>query len=56
MISVRIDDISNRLYAVVFKIYVRGFWFIVTAFFNNIYVITIKQFRKMDPKCFFFNF
>ena len=47
MIFVRIDNISNRLYAGVFKICAKGFWFSVTALFNNIYVITIKQFSKL---------
>ena len=41
MIFVRIDNISNRLYAGVFKICAKGFS--VAAVFNNIYVITIKR-------------
>ena len=45
MIFVRIDNISNRLYAGVFKIYAKSFS--VTAPFNNIYVITIKQFSQL---------
>ena len=35
---------SNRLYAGVFKIYVKGFRISATAFFNNIYIIVIKRF------------
>ena len=46
MIFVRIDNISNRLYAGVFKICTKGFWFSATALLNNIYVITIKQFSQ----------
>ena len=42
MIFVRIDNISNRMCADVFKICAKGFWFSATALFNNIYVITIK--------------
>ena len=44
MISVRIDNITNWLDTGIFKIYDKGFWFSTTAFFNNSYVITIKQF------------
>ena len=43
MIFLRIDNISNRLHASIFKICAKGFWFSATALFNNIYVITIKQ-------------
>ena len=46
MISVRNDNISDRLYTGVFKIYAKGFWFSTTAFFNNIY-IAIKQFCQL---------
>ena len=45
MIFVRIDNISNRLYAGVFKIYVKSFS--VTALFNNIYVLPTKQFSQL---------
>ena len=45
MIFVRIDNISNRLYAGIFKICAKGFWFSATALLNNIYVI-IKQFSQ----------
>ena len=45
MIFVRIDNISNRRYTGVFKICAKGFS--VTALFNNIYVITIKQFSQL---------
>ena len=47
MIFVRIDNISNRLYASVFKIFAKGFWSGATALFNNIYVVTIKQFNPL---------
>ena len=41
MIFVRINNISNRLYAGVFKICAKGFS--VTALFNNIYVILLNS-------------
>ena len=47
MIFVRIGNISNRLYAGVFKICPKGFWFSATALFNSIYVVTIKQFSQL---------
>ena len=39
MIFVRIDNISYRMYASVFKVCAKDFWFIATALSNNIYVI-----------------
>ena len=47
MIFVTIGDISNRLYTGGFKISAKGFWFSVTALFNNIYVITFKMIRQL---------
>ena len=47
MIFVRTDNISSRLYAGVFKICAKGFWFSATAISNSIYVTTIKQFSQL---------
>ena len=47
MIFVGIDNISNIMYAGVFKICAKGFWFSSSAFFNNIYVITSKKFSQL---------
>ena len=46
-VFLRIDNISDRLYAGIFKILAKSFWFSATALFNNIYVITIKQFSLL---------
>ena len=46
-IFVKIGKISNQLHAGIYKIYVKGFCFNGTAFFNNIYIITIKQFSQL---------
>ena len=43
IISVRIDKMSNKLYAGLFKIYAEGLWISATAFFNNIYITVIKR-------------
>ena len=48
MIFVRIDNVSNRLYAGVFKIYTKCFWFDTTAFCNNIYMISTKEFSQFS--------
>ena len=58
MIFLRIDNISSELHAGVFKIYAKCFWFSTTAFFCNIYMITIKQFSPLffiDPNFIFVN-
>ena len=34
-------------YCVVFKIYAKSFLFSTTAFFNNIYIVTVKQFSQL---------
>ena len=46
MILVRIDNVCNQTVRV-FKICAKGFWFSAAALFNNIYVITIKQFSQL---------
>ena len=49
-IFVSIDNISNRLYPGIFKIYAKGFWFSVTTFFSNLYISV----RSSFPMKFFF--
>ena len=43
MIFVRTDNISNRMYAGVFKICAEGFWLSATALINNIYVVLLNS-------------